>query len=162
MVKKEALFFSGGLLLCPLSAKFFPQIYLRWEKDHLGGKFFLFFNFCLSKNCWCGWRLLPQNAITTVHSSPALQQVENTPAKPLTAALPESWKTWKLVKKNSDLNKRLHLIMEIIYFSTDIQYLCNALKKMGFWSKSTICTITFLAHIFPLASLLHSEALRHP
>lgn len=35
MVKKEALFFSGGLLLCPLSAKFFPQIYLRWEKDHL-------------------------------------------------------------------------------------------------------------------------------
>ena len=38
MVKEEALFFSGGLLLCPLSAKFFPQIYLRWKKDHFGGE----------------------------------------------------------------------------------------------------------------------------
>lgn len=43
MVKKEALFFSGGSLLCPLSAKFFPQIYLRWEKDHFGGKKIFFF-----------------------------------------------------------------------------------------------------------------------
>lgn len=35
MVKKEeALVFLGDLLLCPLLAKFFPQIYLRWVKDH--------------------------------------------------------------------------------------------------------------------------------
>lgn len=51
--------------------------------------------------------------------------------------------------------------MEIIDFSTDIQYLCNALKKMGFCSKSPICTITFLDHLFPL-SLFHSGTLHHP
>ena len=53
MVKKEALFFSGGLLLCPLSAKFFPQIYLRWEKDHFGGEkktIFFFSIFAINLN----------------------------------------------------------------------------------------------------------------
>ena len=38
--KKEALFFSGDLLLCPLVAKFFPQI---GKKTILGGAGFFFF-----------------------------------------------------------------------------------------------------------------------
>lgn len=52
--KKEALVFSGDLLLCSLLAKFFPQIYLRWEKDHFGrggaGDFFFFSIFAINLN----------------------------------------------------------------------------------------------------------------
>lgn len=54
MVKKEeALVFLGDLLLCPLLAKFFPQIYLRWVKDHFGrgrGFFFFFSIFAINLN----------------------------------------------------------------------------------------------------------------
>lgn len=68
---------------------------------------------------------------------------------------------FKAYKRNLDLNRRLHLIMETIYFSTDIQYCVMHWKfQDGFWSKSTIYNITSFLDLFP-APLLHSETLHH-
>lgn len=62
---------------------------------------------------------------------------------------PRHWGHFKACKRNLDLNRRPHLVMETIYFSIDIQYCVMHWKfQDGLWSKSTICNISFSDHLF--------------